>query len=168
VTDTGPSGRSTQLEDLTPGVTVHGVTSDGPVTVVAVSWHGTEAVTLTYRDAKGQVAERLLFRADEPQLSLAALSAGPPVGARARPVSGRRGARVGCAGPPTRGGTGRHPRRRSSPLPHQIEAVCGEMIPRQPLRSLWGPSDAVLDALTAHLAAFGTVPNDLVLHRDGR
>jgi hypothetical protein len=40
----------TRLERLTPGARVRGVVPDGPVEVVQVAWHGTQAITLTYRD----------------------------------------------------------------------------------------------------------------------
>ena len=59
-----------RLESLQPGVVVQGVTADGPVSVVAVRWHGTTALTLTYRDAAGQVDERLLYRDDETSLDI--------------------------------------------------------------------------------------------------
>ena len=37
-----------RLEDLTPGARVTGVVAGQAVTVVAVQWHGTAALTLTY------------------------------------------------------------------------------------------------------------------------
>jgi hypothetical protein len=40
------------------------------VTVVDVTWHGSEVLTLTYRTADGQVAERLVYRDDEPRLAI--------------------------------------------------------------------------------------------------
>src|SRR5437868_688773 len=59
-----------QLEDLTPGSVVAGLRPDGPVTVVATSWHGTSCVTLTYRTTDGEVGEHLVFRDDEPGLEI--------------------------------------------------------------------------------------------------
>ena len=44
-----------KLEDLTAGVVVTGIVPGDEVTVVAVSWHGQEAVTLTYQETSGQV-----------------------------------------------------------------------------------------------------------------
>jgi hypothetical protein len=55
----------TQLEDLVAGAAVTGIDPAGPVTVVTVQWHGTQAVTLVYRDQNGRPDERLLFRSDE-------------------------------------------------------------------------------------------------------
>ena len=56
-----------KLEYLTAGALVTGIVPGDEVTVVAVSWHGQEAVTLTYQETSGQVSQRLLFRADEPR-----------------------------------------------------------------------------------------------------
>jgi hypothetical protein len=58
------------LEDLRPGTSVGGVVPGKEVTAVALGWHGTTAVTLTYRDSDGHVGERLLYRSDEPNLSV--------------------------------------------------------------------------------------------------
>lgn len=48
------------LESLVPGAVVLGVLPDAPVEVVQVAWHGSAAVTLTYRRADGQIQEELL------------------------------------------------------------------------------------------------------------
>lgn len=55
----------TRLEDLTPGARVRGVLPDRAVTVVQVEWHGTQALTLTYRDDAGKVDHELLYRPNE-------------------------------------------------------------------------------------------------------
>jgi hypothetical protein len=46
------------------------VVADRSVTVVDVTWHGSEVLTLTYRTADGAVAERLVYRDDEPRLAI--------------------------------------------------------------------------------------------------
>lgn len=46
-----------RLEELTPSARVSGVVGAGEVTVVAVEWHGTNALTLTYRDGDGRLGE---------------------------------------------------------------------------------------------------------------
>jgi hypothetical protein len=56
------------LEELTPGARVLGVLPNQPVTVVAVEWHGTQALTLTlkgrsYRCQVGLSASRSARRA---------------------------------------------------------------------------------------------------------
>src|SRR5690349_14295533 len=60
----GPSCEASRvtLEDLTPGARVLGVLPDQPVTVVAAEWHGTQALTLTFRDETGRVDHQLLYR----------------------------------------------------------------------------------------------------------
>jgi superfamily II DNA or RNA helicase len=124
-----------KLEDLTAGVVVTGIVPGDEVTVVAVSWHGQEAVTLTYQETSGQVSQRLLFRADEPGIGLG--------GGRRRWSFGGDGAAFRLAA------EARRIRLAYlfdpmlavhlsllEPLPHQIRAVYGEMLPRQPLRFL--------------------------------
>ena len=58
------------LEDLTKGAVVRGVRADGPVTVVQAEWHGSGALTLTYTDAAGHVAQELLYRDKESALTV--------------------------------------------------------------------------------------------------
>jgi superfamily II DNA or RNA helicase len=127
--------KTTRLEDLRPGATVTGLRPDGPVTVVAASWNGSSCVTLTYRTADGAVAEQLVFRDDEPNLAVA-LDAEPFTfhgdPARFRLASEARRIRLAYLFDP------RLAIHLSllDPLPHQIQAVYGEMLPRQPLRFL--------------------------------
>ncbi len=61
-----------RLEDLTPGARVTGVVAGQAVTVVAVQWHGTAALTLTFRDDAGRPGEQLLYRDSESQLAVEA------------------------------------------------------------------------------------------------
>jgi hypothetical protein len=127
------TGNSSQLEDLTPGVVVVGLRPDGPVTVVAAVWNGTSCVTLTYRTAEGKVAEQLVFRDDAESFAVEAAAQpfsfdGDPD--RFRLVSEARRIRLAYLFDP------RLAVHLSllEPLPHQIQAVYGEMLPRQPLR----------------------------------
>lgn len=55
---------------MTKGALIAGVTPDHAITVVDVSWHGSQVLTLTYRTADGEVAERLVYREDEPRLTI--------------------------------------------------------------------------------------------------
>jgi superfamily II DNA or RNA helicase len=124
-----------QLEDLTPGSIVVGLRADGPVTVVAATWHGSSCVTLTYRTPSGEVAEQLVFRDDESSFAVEAASepfAFDGDADRFRLVSEARRIRLAYLFDP------RLAVHLSllDPLPHQIEAVYGEMLPRQPLRFL--------------------------------
>ena len=50
-----------RLEDLTPGASLQGILPDQLVTVVTVSWYGSDAIELTYKDASGRPDVRLIF-----------------------------------------------------------------------------------------------------------
>ena len=45
-----------RLEELKRGSTVKGILPDGFITVVDVSWIGSVAIELTYKDSKGKLA----------------------------------------------------------------------------------------------------------------
>ena len=105
------------------------------MTVVAVSWHGQEAVTLTYQETSGQVSQRLLFRADEPSLELGGAKRRWTFdgdGAAFRLAAEARRIRLAYLFDPM---LAVH-LSLLQPLPHQIRAVYGDMLPRQPLRFL--------------------------------
>ena len=123
------------LEDLTPGARVLGVLPDQPVTVVQAEWHGTQAMTLTYRDESGRVDHQLLYRGNE-----VALQIQEPGRAWSFDADGQlfrlasEALRIRLAhlfDPYLAVHTSN-----LDPLPHQIRAVYGEMLPRQPLRFL--------------------------------
>lgn len=124
-----------KLEELKPDAAVRGVLPDAAVTVVAVDWHGDEALTLTYRTPEGRRAEELLFRGDEARLEV--LESGCPWnfdgdGALFRLVSEAHRIRLAHLFDPLL------TVHTSSldPLPHQITAVYESMLPRTPLRFL--------------------------------
>ena len=124
-----------RLEDLTPGASVTGIVPSGTVSVVAVKWHGSNAITLTYRDSAGQVNERLLYRDHEPSLAVAGTT-------RAYAFDGDAGLfRLAAEALRIRMAARFDPMLAVTtsdldPLPHQIKAVYGELIPRTPLRFL--------------------------------
>ena len=124
-----------RLEQLQPGAVLHGVLPGQPVTVVALRWHGRDTVTLTYRDGDGGVGERLLFRDEEPGLRLVApgwawaFDADPGL---FRLVAEARRIRLAYLFDPM---LAVH-LSQVEPLPHQIQAVYGELLTRQPLRFL--------------------------------
>ena len=64
-----------KLEDVTPGAQITGITGDTPVTVVATTWIGGNALRLAYRTANQKLDERLLYRDHESRLELAERSA---------------------------------------------------------------------------------------------
>ena len=124
-----------KLEDLKPGATVKGIPSNSLISVVSIRWFGTEAVELTYKDSTGVVANRLVYRSDEPTFSIA--ETGHPWSFDADPAlfklaSEARRIQLAHLFDP-------HLAVHTSlvePLPHQITAVYESMLPRQPLRFL--------------------------------
>ena len=128
-------GGAARLEDLTPGTMVAGVVPGEDVTVVAVAWHGRDAVTLTFRHPNGRTAEQLLYRDDEAYLQIRARGRGwsfDADGELFRLVSEARRIRLAHLFDPM---LAVH-LSRLEPLPHQITAVYREMLPRTPLRFL--------------------------------
>jgi superfamily II DNA or RNA helicase len=123
------------LEDLTPGARVRGLIPDRTVEVVQAVWHGTQAVSLTYRDRDGRLGEQLVYRDDEPRLEIersGAAFAFDANGALFRLVSEALRIRLAYLFDPL---LAVHTSV-LEPLPHQITAVYGELLPRQPLRFL--------------------------------
>ncbi len=125
----------TRLEELTRGASVKGILPDSLVTVVDVKWHGSAVAELTYKDATGRLGSELLYRDREPTIEIA--SVGHPWsfdgdGAMLRLVSEAQRIRLAYLFDPL---LAVHTSL-VDPLPHQITAVYGEMLPRQPLRFL--------------------------------
>lgn len=124
-----------RLEDLTRGKTVQGILANRFVTIVDVTWHGTEAVELVYKDTDGNLGTELVFRNQASAMEI--VTEGQPWsfdgdGALLRLVSEAHRIRLAHLFDPL---LAVHTSL-VDPLPHQITAVYGEMIPRQPLRFL--------------------------------
>ncbi|MDO8432082.1 MAG: helicase-related protein [Candidatus Binatus sp.] len=124
-----------RLEDLTRGASVKGILPDAIVTVVDVKWHGSNVVELTYKDPAGRLGNELVYRDREPTIDVA--SAGRPWsfdgdGSLFRLVSEAYRIRLAYLFDPI---LAVHTSL-VDPLPHQITAVYGEMLTRQPLRFL--------------------------------
>ncbi len=123
------------LEDLIPGASVRGILPDAAVTVVNVQWHGSDALTLVYRDPAGKVADEILYRHDEARIEI--VEQGRPWsfdgdGALFRLVAEAHRIRLAHLFDPV---LAVHTSL-VDPLPHQITAVYEAMLPRQPLRFL--------------------------------
>jgi superfamily II DNA or RNA helicase len=125
-----------RLEDLTKGALVRGVLADRAVKVVDVDWHGSNAVTLTFTDdATGKPSQELLYRDDEPRLSVEQAGRAWSMdgdGALFRLVSEAKRISLAYLFDPFLAVQTSN----LDPLPHQIDAVYNEMLPRQPLRYL--------------------------------
>ncbi len=132
--DRGEINVGTRLEDLQAGLRLSGLLPQ-PVLIVAVLSHGADAITVTYQDADGGLGQRLLYRADEPSLSIETPASRWQFDAD--PVEFRLVAealRIRMAGlhdPMVAVSSSA-----VDPLPHQIRAVYGELLPRIPLRFL--------------------------------
>jgi hypothetical protein len=120
-----------RLEDLTPGARVSGLVPGEVVEVVAARWAGSRSVVLTYRTPSGRVDEQVVYREAESLLFI-----GEPGrawsfdgdGGLFRLVAEARRIRLAYLFDP------RLAVHLSliEPLPHQILAVYGDMLPRQP------------------------------------
>lgn len=124
-----------RLEELKRGVTVKGILPDGFITVVDVSWIGSVAIELTYKDSKGKLANELIYRDREGDLEI--LESGKPWSFDGNPdlfrlVSEAHRIRLAYLFDPL---LAVHTSL-VDPLPHQITAVYESMLPRQPLRFL--------------------------------
>src|SRR5271157_911311 len=124
-----------KLEDLKRGATVKGILPDCLVTVVDVKWYGSAAVELTYKDPAGKPSVVLLYRDREPALEIG--ETGRPWsfdgdGKMFRLVSEAQRINLAHLFDPL---LAIHTSMVDA-LPHQITAVYGEMLPRQPLRFL--------------------------------
>jgi superfamily II DNA or RNA helicase len=124
-----------RLEDLTPGVMVQGILPGQQVRVIAIEWYATDALDLTYEDATGNRDHELVLRDREPDLEL--VERGCPWSfdgdaAMLRLVSEAYRIHLAHLFDPL---LAVHTSL-VEPLPHQITAVYGEMLSRQPLRFL--------------------------------
>lgn len=124
-----------QLEDITRGTAIGGILPDGLVTVLDVKWVGTVAIEVTYKDSQGRLGSELLYRDREPTLEVAI--SGTPWsfdgdGNLFRLLSEANRIRLAYLFDPL---LAVHTSL-VEPLPHQITAVYGELLLRQPLRFL--------------------------------
>lgn len=123
-----------QLEELKPGLRLQGLIPAEVVTVIAVQWHGGDALELTYKTTVGGLGQQVIFRKNEAQLDIAQ-SGSRPFDAPASDFKlVAEAQRIGLAGlfdPMLAVATSD-----VQPLPHQIRAVYGELLPRTPLRFL--------------------------------
>jgi len=122
-----------KLEEIRKDAAVNGIKPGQVVRVVTTEPVGDHAVTVYYRTADGKLDERMLFRTDEPSLSLA--EAGRPWAFDAPGDEFKLGLeayRIHLShlfDPMMAVHTSN-----VDPLPHQISAVYEAMLPRQPLR----------------------------------
>lgn len=124
-----------RLEDIKGGAFVRGVVPRQPVQIISIDWIGQQAVNVVFRDQNGAVAEGTLYRDDEHRLELDArgrLWSFDADGGLLRLVTEANRIKLAHYFDPY---LAVHTSL-VDPLPHQISAVYGEMLPRQPLRFL--------------------------------
>ncbi|MFF0064721.1 DEAD/DEAH box helicase [Streptomyces sp. NPDC005279] len=122
------------LEEFKPGLRIDGLIPAEAVTVIAAQWHGANAVELTYKTAGGGLDQRVVFRKDEDKLSVAHSSSrafDAPASDFQLVAEAQRISLAGLFDPMLAVATSD-----VQPLPHQIRAVYGELMPRTPLRFL--------------------------------
>lgn len=124
-----------KLEDIKPDVRLRGLIPSQTVSVVAVARHGDDVLEVTYRTEEGDTGTHLLYRDDESRIEMDTAGGGWAFdgdGSLLRLVYEARRIRLGYLFDPF---LAVHTSA-IEPLPHQITAVYGEMLPRQPLRFL--------------------------------
>lgn len=125
----------TKLEDIRNGASIAGVVPNQTVEAVSVEWIGDQAVNLVYRVPGGGVSEATLYRDDEHRLSVEKRGRAwsfDADGSLLRLVTEANRIKLAHYFDPY---LAIHTSL-VDPLPHQITAVYGEMLPRQPLRFL--------------------------------
>jgi superfamily II DNA or RNA helicase len=123
------------LEELKAGAYIKGLSPVGMAKVVSLEWFGDQSVKVTFEDSAGRVGNRLVFRNEEPTLEV--VHRGRPWsfdgdGHLLRLASEAYRIRLAYLFDPY---LAIHTSQ-VEPLPHQITAVYGAMLPRQPLRFL--------------------------------
>ena len=123
-----------KLEDLQPGLRLAGVIPGQNVAVIAVQPHGADAIELTYKTAEGALGQRVLGRDAEAKLAIAQAEARPldAVAADFKLVAECQRIKLAGLWDPMLAVTTSD----IQPLPHQLRAVYGELLPRTPLRFL--------------------------------
>lgn len=124
-----------QLEDVTVGARVLGILPGQAVRVEQVRAMGPDALKIIYEEPGGVLGSTIVYRADAEAKLQAALSNGPGFAADAATWKvAAEALRIKLAGQhdPMLAVTTSD----VDPLPHQIEAVYGELLPRTPLRFL--------------------------------
>jgi superfamily II DNA or RNA helicase len=125
----------TKLQEIRVGSRVTGIFPGSAVEVVSVEWIGDQAINVVYRTQEGAVSETTLYRDDEHRLKIDTV--GRPWSFEAdagllRLVTEANRIKLAHYFDPY---LAIHTSL-VDPLPHQISAVYGEMLPRQPLRFL--------------------------------
>lgn len=123
-----------RIQEIAPGTRLLGLIPGETVTVLALQRHGDDAVEVTYKSQAGGLGQQVVFRDDEHGLSIQTESTRPfdaPAADFKLAAEAQRISSAGMFDPMVAVAT-----IDVRPLPHQIEAVYGELLPRTPLRFL--------------------------------
>ncbi|MGV7375131.1 helicase-related protein [Mycobacterium kansasii] len=122
------------LEELKQGLRVDGLIPADVITVLAAQQHGPDAVELTYKTSAGHLGQQVVFRKDQDKLTIAQSGSrafDAPASDFKLVAEAQRIQLAGLFDPMLAVATSD-----VRPLPHQIRAVYGELLPRTPLRFL--------------------------------
>ena len=125
----------TRLEQLTPGARAWGVAGAGAVDIVATKWIGGNALIVTYQDLQGHTGQAVVRREQEPRIRLESATRVHAFDGDAeswRLAAEALRIKYAALFDPMLAVASSN----MQPLPHQIKAVYGEMLPRTPLRFL--------------------------------
>jgi superfamily II DNA or RNA helicase len=151
-----------RLEDLTAGMSLNGLESSAVATIVAVVPIAEGAVQVIYKTQDGTLKDRLLNRADEPNISMATVerpwSFDGDGEAFKLTVEAKRIDLAFLFDPMMAVHTSN-----VDPLPHQITAVYESMLPRQPLRFLLADDPGAGKTIMA-----GLYIRELIMRADAR
>lgn len=127
-------GAYMELEEIQHGMALDGLIPATVVVVKALTWHGRDALNLIYESPDSSLGQAVVYRADQDRLS-PAIRNRRPFDAEANDfklaAEAQRIQHAGLFDPMLAVATSE-----VTPLPHQIRAVYGEMLPRRPLRFL--------------------------------
>jgi len=149
------------LEDLKPGLRLDGIVPGELVMVIAAQPHGPDVIELTYKTADGRLGQRVLGRDAESTIGLADAE-GRPFDASAeefRLVAECQRIKLAGLWDPMLAVTTSD----IEPLPHQLRAVYGELLPRRPLKFLLADDPGSGKTIMA-----GLYIKELVLREDVR
>jgi len=151
-----------KLEEVRKGVQIVGLDGTGTAMVVSASMVGESVAEVVYRDANGQLGERLIYRGDESKLSIAAAGRAwgfeAPGGEFKLAAEAMRIKLAHLFDPMMAVHTSN-----VEPLPHQISAVYEAMLPRQPLRYVLADDPGAGKTIMA-----GLLIRELVMRADAR
>ncbi|MBA3371385.1 MAG: helicase, partial [Thermoleophilaceae bacterium] len=148
-----------KLEDLQPGLLLTGVIPGQSVSVIAVHPHGPDAIELTFKSAEGKLEQRVLGRDAEEKLAAAQVEARPfdALAADFKLVAECQRIKLAGLSDPMLAVTTSD----IQPLPHQLRAVYGELLPRTPLRFLLADDPGAGKTIMA-----GLYVKELILRED--